>query len=97
MASFCVEGSIHVNRLTKSNVMKNIQGSAGSYKPKVKPVVGSSIVSLCRSLPKEGAPEKCTLAIFPKWIPSLSQCNYQVFIWFYVCRPSSGGQNHQSE
>lgn len=54
MASFCVEGSIHVNRLTKSNVMKNIQGNAGSYKPKVKPVVGSSIVSLCRSLPEGG-------------------------------------------
>ena len=45
MASFCIEGSIHVNRLMKSNVLKNIQGNTGSYKPKIRPVAGSSLVS----------------------------------------------------
>lgn len=97
MAPFCIEGSIRENRLTKCSVMENIQGNAGSCNPKVKPVVESPLVSSCRSLLEGGAPEQCTLAIFPKWIPSPSQCDDQAFVWLCVCRPSSGGQNHQSE
>lgn len=43
-----------MNRLTKPIMMKNIQGNAGLYDLKIKPVVRSSLVSLSRSLPEVG-------------------------------------------